>query len=131
MNEQNFKERARQIFDENYKLEKPRQRQERIPPGEYVCKTIKGEFFRSSRKQTPGYKITFIIVEGEHKSRLLWADVWLTPKCKGRARKAFDELGISGLEDELNKDKTYIVDVESDEYNGVVRAKVVNFESRN
>jgi hypothetical protein len=130
MSEQNFQERARQIFDENYKLEdnKTKPKLEAIPRGEYICRTKKGNFFRSSQKQTPGYKITFQIAEGDYRGRLLWCDIWLTPKCKGRSRRAFDELGIDDINDELDNNRTYIVDVDQDEYNNVVRNKVEDFQ---
>jgi hypothetical protein len=66
-----------------------------LPRGEYVCHAINGELTSSKTKHTPGYKITFRVLEGEHAGRLVWHDLWLTTAALPRAKRALAELGIT------------------------------------
>ena len=50
-----------------------------LPPGEYVARIIKGELTTSKTKGTPGYKLSFKVLEGDFVDRQFWHDIWLTP----------------------------------------------------
>jgi hypothetical protein len=71
---------------------------EPLPPGEYVARIIAGELTMSRRNQTPGYKLTFRVLEGEHKGRQFWHDIWLTPAALPMAKRDLTKLGVSELE---------------------------------
>jgi hypothetical protein len=64
-----------------------------VPPGRYVARVAEGALF-NAKKETPGYKLTFEILEGEHKGRLCWYDIWLTDKNKRNAVRDLMKLGI-------------------------------------
>jgi len=66
-----------------------------IPRGEYVCHAISGEPALSAQKQTPGFKITFRIIEGEHEGRLVWHDLWFTAAALPHAKRDLAKLGIT------------------------------------
>ncbi len=66
-----------------------------LPPGEYVAKIIAGELETSRTKGTPGYKLTFQVIEGEHSGRKLWHDVWLTPAALPMAKRDLAKIGIT------------------------------------
>jgi hypothetical protein len=50
---------------------------EPLPAGTYVCRAESGERF-CAKSGTPGYKITFSILDGEHAGRRVWLDSWLS-----------------------------------------------------
>ncbi len=64
-----------------------------LPPGEYVCHADSGEL-ETSRNATPGYKLTFRIVDGEFEGRKVWHDLWLTPAALPMAKRDLAKLGI-------------------------------------
>ncbi len=66
-----------------------------LPPGKYICHLVEGELETSSRKSTPGYKLTFKIIEGEYSGRKLWHDIWLTPAAMSMAKRDLARLGIT------------------------------------
>jgi hypothetical protein len=66
-----------------------------LPAGKYVCHLVDGELNNSSRKGTPGYKMTFQVIEGEHSGRKLWHDIWLTPASMRMAKRDLSRLGIT------------------------------------
>jgi len=68
-----------------------------IPPGKYIAHVKDGELF-SARTGTAGYKLTFEIIEGEHKGRRCWYDIWLTDAAKKQAVRDLRKLGIHGKE---------------------------------
>ncbi len=68
-----------------------------VPPGRYVTHIIDGVLF-NARSNTPGYKITFEIIEGEYKGRRCWYDVWLTDKNQANAVRDLRKLGIDRKE---------------------------------
>lgn len=69
-----------------------------IPRGDYVCHVVAGELSKSKSKGTPGYKLTFRIIEGDHKGRLLWHDLWLTENAIELTKRDAAKLGISSPE---------------------------------
>ena len=68
-----------------------------LPPGEYVAKIISGELESSRTKATPGYKLTFVVLEGEFTGRRFWHDVWLTGPALPMTKLALGKLGIVDL----------------------------------
>jgi hypothetical protein len=73
-----------------------------LPAGEYVARVLTGELFKSQAKGTPGYKLTFRVLEGEHAGRQFWDDVWLTPAALPMAKRDLAKLGVTAL-DQLEK----------------------------
>ena len=69
-----------------------------VPRGEYVCHVIKGELESSRTNRTPGYKIEFVILDGEYKGRRLWLDCWLTPAALAQSKRDLGKLGITSPE---------------------------------
>lgn len=102
-----------------------------IPRGEYECHAITGELF-NAKTTTPGYKITFKVLTGEHIGRLVWHDVWLSPAALPRAKRDLAKLGIKEPEQmerplpALIRCKVHVVQREDDD--GVVRNEVRRFE---
>jgi len=68
-----------------------------VPRGEYICHVTQGELESSRTKGTPGYKIEFKVIEGEHKGRKLWHDCWLTEAAMPQSKRDLGKLGISSL----------------------------------
>jgi hypothetical protein len=66
-----------------------------VPPDHYVAHVKDGTLFNAKTK-TPGYKLTFEIIEGDYKGRLCWYDIWLTEKNKANAVRDLLKLGIKG-----------------------------------
>ncbi|TWT37014.1 hypothetical protein KOR34_19600 [Posidoniimonas corsicana] len=64
-----------------------------LPAGWYICRIESGELDASNRG-TPGYKLTFVVLEGEHEGRKLWQDLWLTPAALPMAKRDLRKLGI-------------------------------------
>lgn len=69
-----------------------------LPKGEYVARIVSGELFTSKAKGTPGYKLCFRILEGDHAGRQFWHDVWLTPAALSMAKRDLGKLGITSLD---------------------------------
>ncbi len=69
-----------------------------LPAGEYVAHVVDGKLDRSRTNATPGYKLTFRVIEGPHNGRLLWHDCWLTPAALARSMGDLAKLGITTLE---------------------------------
>ncbi len=68
-----------------------------LPAGEYVCHADKGEL-RNARKGTPGYCLTFKVIEGDLTGRLVWLDLFLTPAALPMAKRDLLKLGIDSPE---------------------------------
>lgn len=68
-----------------------------LPSGEYVCHLIAADLFNSKTNGTPGVKLTFKILEGEHQGRQVWHDVWLTPAALPQAKRDLGKLGVTEL----------------------------------
>ena len=62
---------------------------------------IGGELF-TAKSGTPGYKLTFRVIEGEHAGRQFWNDVWLTPAALPMAKRDLSKLGVTSV-DQLEK----------------------------
>lgn len=69
-----------------------------IPPGEYSTHIVNGELEASRSKGTPGYKLTFQVIEGDFKGRRVWLDCWLTPAALPQTKRDLAKLGVVELE---------------------------------
>jgi hypothetical protein len=65
-----------------------------IPRGSYITHIVEGRLFNASRG-TPGYKVTHEVIEGDHRGRRLWHDIWLTGAAKSAAVRDLAKLGIT------------------------------------
>ena len=66
-----------------------------LPPGEYVAHITGGELYASKTKGTPGYKLSFKVIEGEFAGRRFWHDLWLTPAALPMAKRDLAKLGVT------------------------------------
>lgn len=70
-----------------------------LPPGGYVARIIAGDFKQSKSNSTPGYSLTFEVIEpAEHKGRKFWHDCWLTPAAMPQTKRDLGKLGVTNLE---------------------------------
>ena len=70
-----------------------------LPPGGYVACIISGEIKQSKSNATPGYSLTFEVIEpAEHKGRKFWHDCWLTPAAMPATKRDLGKLGVTNLE---------------------------------
>jgi hypothetical protein len=69
-----------------------------LPPGEYLAHIASGELEKAKTKGTPGYKLVFEIIEGEHTGRRLYHDIWLTPAALPMAKRDLARIGITDPE---------------------------------
>lgn len=65
-----------------------------LPTGVYVARIASGELSKA-KTGTPGYKLCFKVLEGEHAGRLLWHDIWLTPAALPMAKRDLAKLGVT------------------------------------
>ncbi len=68
-----------------------------LPAGTYVARIISGEL-ATAKSGTPGYKLAFKVLEGEHAGRQFWHDIWLTAAALPMAKRDLGKLGITSLE---------------------------------
>ncbi|MDB5294891.1 MAG: hypothetical protein JWO31_874, partial [Phycisphaerales bacterium] len=68
-----------------------------LPAGTYVARVVGGEL-SAARSGTPGYKLTFRVLDGPHAGRRFWHDVWLTPAALPMAKRDLGKLGVTSLE---------------------------------
>ena len=73
-----------------------------LPPGEYVAHIVSGELVPVGLKETPSYKLSFEVIEGEHKGRRFWHDCWLTDAALPSTKRDLLKLGVKSL-DQLEK----------------------------
>ena len=103
-----------------------------LPRGEYVCHATNGELEASRTKATPGYKIEFTVIEGDHKGRKVWHDCWLTPAAMPQSKRDLGKLGISSpaqMEQPLPRwFRCKVVVVLRKDDDGVERNRVRSFE---
>ncbi len=66
-----------------------------LPAGEYIAKIISGELETSRTNSTPGYKLTFSVLEGEFVGRRFWHDVWLSDAALPMAKRDLGKLGVT------------------------------------
>ena len=57
-----------------------------------------GELASSKSKATPGYKLTFKVVDGEHAGRQFWHDCWLTAAALPQTKRDLAKIGVTSLE---------------------------------
>ena len=67
-----------------------------LPKGQYHAVITNGQLF-TARTGTPGYKLTFEVLDGDHKGRKFWHDLWLTPAAMSHAKRDLAKLGITSL----------------------------------
>ena len=65
-----------------------------LPTGEYLCRTLAGELFQS-KNETPGYKLTLEVTEGDFQGRRAWLDFWLSPAALPISKRDLAKLGIT------------------------------------
>ncbi|MBC8355096.1 MAG: DUF669 domain-containing protein [Planctomycetes bacterium] len=68
-----------------------------LPSGEYVAHIVNGELEQSRSKSTPGYKLDFKVIEGDHAGRHFWHDVWLTAAALPQAKRDLGKIGVTDL----------------------------------
>lgn len=71
---------------------------EPVPSGTYKVHVVHGKLFRSPEKGTRGYRLTFEVVEGEHRGRRIWDTTWITGPALSTAKRKLGALGFRGLE---------------------------------
>ena len=69
-----------------------------LPAGEYIAHIISGELFNSKSNNTPGYKLTFKVIEGDYEGRHFWSDCWLTEAALPMTKRDLSKLGITSFE---------------------------------
>ncbi len=69
-----------------------------LPGGTYIARIIAGELTQSRKNLTPGYKLSFKVLEGEHEGRQFWDDIWLTEAAMPMAKRDLGKLGIKSLD---------------------------------
>jgi hypothetical protein len=70
-----------------------------LPPGEYIAHIIAGELETSRTNATPGYKLTFSVIEPSgFAGRRFWLDCWLTLAALPQTKRDLTKLGIKSLE---------------------------------
>lgn len=65
-----------------------------LPPGVYKCLIADGSLFTSKTNRTPGFKITFEVIDQPHAGRKVWHDVWLSSKALSMAKADLAKIGI-------------------------------------
>jgi hypothetical protein len=68
-----------------------------LPASTYIARIVRGEL-GTSKGGTPGYKLTFRVLEGEHAGRQFWNDIWLTAAALPMAKRDLAKLGVVSLE---------------------------------
>jgi hypothetical protein len=68
-----------------------------LPKGEYTFRILAGELF-TSKRGTPGYKLTLEVTEGEFEGRRAWCDFWLTPAALPMTKRDLAKLGVQELQ---------------------------------
>jgi hypothetical protein len=68
-----------------------------IPAGDYIARIVSGELFTSRSAGTPGYKLSFRILEGEFAGRQFWHDAWLTAAALPMTKRDLAKLGVVNL----------------------------------
>ena len=70
-----------------------------LPAGEYLADLIGGELESSRANRTPGYKMTFSVVEpAEFAGRRFWHDCWLTPAALPQSKRDLAKIGVQSLD---------------------------------
>jgi hypothetical protein len=69
-----------------------------LPAGEYVAHIAAGTLESSRSNGTPGYKLTFRVLEGAHAGRQFFHSLWLTAAAMPIAKRDLAKLGVTDLE---------------------------------
>ena len=70
-----------------------------LPAGEYTADIVAGELETSRTNSTPGYKMTFSVVEPvEFAGRRFWHDCWLTPAALPQSKRDLAKIGVQSLD---------------------------------
>jgi hypothetical protein len=69
-----------------------------LPAGTYTARIVSGELFTSRTNATPGYKLCFKVLEGEHIGRQFWHDLWLTAPALPMTKRDLSKLGVMSVE---------------------------------
>lgn len=70
---------------------------EPLPAGTYIARIAEGRLC-NSRSGTPGFKLTFLVCDGEFAGRRVWHDNWLTQAALPLAKRDLAKLGITSLD---------------------------------
>jgi hypothetical protein len=73
-----------------------------LPAGDYVAHIIDGRLDKS-RHGTPEYRLTFQVIEGEHRGRRFWHHIYLTEAAIRMAKRDLGKLGVEALDERLDK----------------------------
>ena len=68
-----------------------------LPGGEYVARITEGSA-SAARTGTPGYKLTFEVLEGEYAGRRFWHDLWLTAAALPMTKRDLAKLRVTRLD---------------------------------
>jgi hypothetical protein len=69
-----------------------------LPSGEYTARIIAGELEKSRSRSTPGYKLTFQVLDGKYEGRRFWHDIWLTEAALPMAKRDLKKIGVTALD---------------------------------
>lgn len=73
-----------------------------VPSGIYRVLVDSGDLTTSRSNGTPGLKLRMVVLDGEHRGRRLFHDIWLTADSMSRAKYELGQLGITQL-DQLDR----------------------------
>lgn len=65
-----------------------------IPRGVYECRVVSGERF-AARSGTPGFKLCFEVLDGDHAGRRTWLNLWLSRNALPYTKRDLVKLGIT------------------------------------
>ena len=68
-----------------------------LPRGTYICRLNSGKL-RQARTGTPEYVLAFKVLDGEHKGRLVWHSLYLTPAALPMTKRDLAKIGVTALE---------------------------------
>jgi hypothetical protein len=68
-----------------------------LPKGEYTFRILSGELF-TSKRGTPGYKLTLEVTEGDFEGRRTWCDFWLTEAALPMTKRDLAKIGVTNPE---------------------------------
>lgn len=69
-----------------------------LPTGEYTANIVAGEAIEGRTNGTPGYRLTFVVVDGDFSGRRFWLDLWFTEKALPQAKRDLAKIGVTELE---------------------------------
>lgn len=66
-----------------------------LPAGVYRLRLREAGLSKSRDKGTPSFKLTLEVVDGDHAGRLVWSDLWLTPRALPMTKRDLSKLGLA------------------------------------